>query len=267
MAECWFIDAFTGPDCAGNRAVVTLLDQAMAPDRMQHMATELACPAVAFVMRQPHGGAHDLRWFSPAGEITLCGHGALAAGHILLATSAAQAIRLRTSDGRELALRRDGGAGRYELSLPALAGTTCATAEWVELLGDEPQAMLWNPAGYAAAIFTSAAQVCALTPDLALLAARGNIQLSVSAQDDVLTDGPSRIVSRVFSASAGEDHATASAHALLAPYWCGRLGVDQLIARQASPHGGLLRCRVEGDRVWLGGQCLTRGGPQPYLCG
>jgi predicted PhzF superfamily epimerase YddE/YHI9 len=41
------------------------------------------------------------------------------------------------------------------------------------------------------------------------------------------------------------------------PYWAARLGRDSFTAFQASKRGGHLECRLEGDRVILGGRCVT----------
>jgi predicted PhzF superfamily epimerase YddE/YHI9 len=54
-----------------------------------------------------------------------------------------------------------------------------------------------------------------------------------------------------------EDPVTGSAHAVLAPFWCERLGRDSFTAFQASRRGGEVHCRRAGERVVLGGQCVT----------
>ena len=65
--------------------------------------------------------------------------------------------------------------------------------------------------------------------------------------------------SRVFVPYLGidEDPVTGSAHAALMPYWAQRLGRNEFTALQASKRTGLLHCRLEGDRVLLGGRCHT----------
>ncbi len=67
------------------------------------------------------------------------------------------------------------------------------------------------------------------------------------------------IVSRAFAPGAGidEDPVTGSAHAVLTPYWAERLGRTEFTAYQASKRGGHVACRLEGDRVILGGKCVT----------
>jgi predicted PhzF superfamily epimerase YddE/YHI9 len=63
----------------------------------------------------------------------------------------------------------------------------------------------------------------------------------------------------VFAAYHGvpEDPVTGSAHTALVPFWAKRLGRSEFTALQASPRTGLLHCRLQGDRVTLGGQCQT----------
>lgn len=66
-------------------------------------------------------------------------------------------------------------------------------------------------------------------------------------------------VSRFFAPGAGvpEDPVTGSAHCALGPFWQARLGKNDLVAYQASPRGGVVRVRVAGDRVKLGGKAVT----------
>jgi predicted PhzF superfamily epimerase YddE/YHI9 len=53
-----------------------------------------------------------------------------------------------------------------------------------------------------------------------------------------------------------EDPVTGSAHCCLAPFWKGRLNKSELVAYQASARGGVLRLRLEGDRVYLTGNAV-----------
>jgi predicted PhzF superfamily epimerase YddE/YHI9 len=66
-------------------------------------------------------------------------------------------------------------------------------------------------------------------------------------------------VSRYFAPAIGidEDQATGSAHCCLGPFWGPRIGKDEMLAYQASPRGGVIRVRLEGDRVRLGGMAVT----------
>ena len=66
-------------------------------------------------------------------------------------------------------------------------------------------------------------------------------------------------VSRFFAPGAGidEDPVTGSAHTALTPFWAARLGKTEMNAFQASPRGGHVKVRLEGDRVCLAGQAVT----------
>ncbi|WP_206520153.1 PhzF family phenazine biosynthesis protein [Altererythrobacter sp. BO-6] len=244
------VDAFAGQNARGNRAAVILCPDLPEMAAMQARAAQLAEPATAFVCERPVNGTHRVRWFAPDREIALCGHGALAAGYVLLRQLRAAAVRLLSADGRELAIRRLDDGARYELALPAIPTAPREWPELIDALGAVPSGIRWNAAGYALAVFDDPAQVAGLKPDQAKLAQLGNLQLSVTAPGGSEAD----FTSRVFS-SGREDAATGSAHAALAPYWYARLGRERLTANQASAAGGRFECRLERDLVWLGGEC------------
>ncbi|MBT8431942.1 MAG: PhzF family phenazine biosynthesis protein [Altererythrobacter sp.] len=246
-----FIDAFAGVDARGNRAAVLMCDTLPSAPQMQARAAQLNQPATAFVCLNGHAGLHPIRWFGAAREIALCGHGALAAGHVLLTQSAREEARLKTADGREVTVRKAEGENRYELRLPAILTQPRDWRVLAKALGGPPPLEIrWHDAGYAMVVYEEAAIVRALTPDWAALAALGNLQVSASATGASEAD----IVSRVFS-SGREDAATGSAHAVLATYWCARLGQDKFTSHQASAGGGRFECRIDSDMVWLGGEC------------
>jgi len=99
-------------------------------------------------------------------------------------------------------------------------------------------------------------EVRAMKPNISLLA-------KVSARGVMVTSrgstGEYDFVSRFFAPQVGvnEDPVTGSAHCCLTPYWSKRLHKQEMLAYQASARGGVLRVRVEGDRVVLGGQAVT----------
>jgi predicted PhzF superfamily epimerase YddE/YHI9 len=66
-------------------------------------------------------------------------------------------------------------------------------------------------------------------------------------------------VSRFFGPKGGvdEDPVTGSAHCKLSTFWAQRLGKTIFTAYQASPRGGVLHVKLEGDRVWLSGDAVT----------
>ena len=240
------VDVFVGKGALGNPAAVVICPNLRSADEMQRHAARIGAPATAFV-----DGSGAVRWFSPDHEIALCGHGALAAGHVLIGSGQGDKVALRTKDGMKVGVRRISGDGRYEIGLPEIRTTPKELPALADALRVTPIQIRWNGAGYALAILETAQEVRDISPDIQMLAALGNLQVSVSAPGDF--DGAD-IVSRVFSGGGKEDAATGSAHAALAPYWCERLGRDRIIAYQASERGGWIDCGIgHAGTIHIGG--------------
>lgn len=248
------VDAFAATPFEGNPAAVCLLDGARSAEWMQALASELNLPATVFVV-----GARDgfgMRWFSPAAELTLCGHGTLAAAHALWETarlSRAERARFVTRSGPLSATARDGWIA---IDLPAeVARPASAPVGLLDALGTKARWVGRNRLDYVVEIEDEAA-VRALAPDLAALAGIETRGVIVTARASTPAID---FVSRFFAPRVGipEDSVTGSAHCCLAPLWAARLGTPQLTARQLSPRGGLLRASVEGDRVVLSGRAVT----------
>ena len=249
------VDAFTDRPFAGNPAAVCILPAAADPAWMQDVAREMNLAETAFLVRQRDG--YDLRWFTPAVEVDLCGHATLASAHVLWENSdlapGAQA-RFQTKSGVLTADRR--GAW-IELDFPATPAAPAPTPNGlIEALGAQPRFVGRSRFDYLVEV-ESEATVRGLAPDLGALGrvqARGVIVTS-------RTDGKSTydFVSRFFAPQSGvpEDPVTGSAHCALAPYWSAKLGKPELVGYQASARGGVVRVRVQGDRVLLGGQAVT----------
>lgn len=248
------IDAFTDTPFAGNPAGVLPLAEWLADDLLQKIAAENNLSETAFIVPADGGDADfELRWFTPAAEVALCGHATLASGHFVLSSDAARIkVRFATRRSGMLEVARDGD--RYRLDLPAWTPAPRPLPEMVAALGVEAIETLWHESGYALILVADEAAVRAADPDLRALAALGPYVAIVAAPGDN-TD----IVSRVFTPyfDIDEDPVTGSAHAVMVPYWAKRLGRDRLTAYQASARGGRLTCSLEGDRVVLGGSCVT----------
>ena len=249
----WHVDAFASRPFAGNQAAVMPLEEWLPDATLQAIGEENNFAETAFVVRDETGPANwELRWFTPACEIRLCGHATLAAGHVLLGRDGGERVTFRTRKAGLLEVRRaDSG---YELALPVIATEPGEWPEAAGLLGSKPRQVWRNPDRYGIYLFDSEAEVRALAPDFKALAALGDDQFICTAPGE-RTD----VVSRVFVPGAGvdEDSVTGSAHAALTPFWAARLGRDSFTAHQASRRGGDLTCRLEDGQAWLGGQCVT----------
>jgi PhzF family phenazine biosynthesis protein len=249
------IDAFADAPFTGNPAAVMPLDQWLDDDVLQKIATENNLSETAFLLPDASGEAdYELRWFTPAVEVVMCGHATLASGHaILSADPARERVTFRTRKAGVLEVGRDGDA--YTLSLPSWKPSPKPLPEIVAALGIEGVIeTLWHEHRYALIVVENEAIVRACQPDFRKLGAFGDVLAIVSARG-AETD----IVSRAFAPGGGidEDPVTGSAHAVAVPYWAGVLGQDSFTAFQASARGGRLGCRYEGERVVLSGRCRT----------
>lgn len=247
----WHVDAFASRPFAGNQAAVMVLDEWLPDATLQAIGEENTFAATAFVVGDPTSNS-ELRWFTPANEIRLCGHATLASGHVLLGRDGGDRVTFRTRNAGVLEVRRVPGG--YELALPAIPTEPGDWPEAAALLGATPREVWRSPGRYNVFLFDSEDTVRGLRPDLNALAALGDHQFICTAPGKAVD-----MVSRVFVPGAGidEDSVTGSAHAVLTPFWAARLERESFTAHQASARGGDLICRLEGDRAWLGGECVT----------
>ena len=247
------VDAFASRPFTGNQAAVMPLDAWLDDDTLLAIAEENNFAETAFLVEDESGETDwELRWFTPTEEVRLCGHATLASGHVLLERDGGERVTFRTRRAGNLEVRRSEGG--YELALPLIETSKSEWSEAVALLRAEPGEVWLSPDRYGVYLFGSEEEVRALDPDLKGLAALGNDQFICTARGTE-TD----VVSRVFVPGGGvdEDSFTGSAHACLTYFWTERLGRDSFTAFQASQRGGHARCRRDGDRAVLGGNCVT----------
>ncbi|MFZ0959303.1 MAG: PhzF family phenazine biosynthesis protein [Terriglobia bacterium] len=248
------VDSFTSRAFAGNPAAVCILP-APAPEAwMRDVAREMSLSETAFLVAK--GDGFHLRWFTPTVEVELCGHATLAGAHILWETGVLgpnEQARFHTLSGVLTAERK----GEWiELDFPAKPEEPAKP--WDELgrgLGITPCYVGKSLFDYLVEA-DSEQTVRNLQPDFTLLKqtkARGVI---VTARAE---GGEFDFVSRFFAPGAGidEDPVTGSAHCALGPFWAKKLGKTEFVAYQASARGGVVKVRVVGNRVKLGGQAVT----------
>ncbi|TVV74389.1 PhzF family phenazine biosynthesis protein [Sphingomonas solaris] len=253
------VDAFADRPFTGNPAAVMPLDAWLPDATLQAIAAENNLSETAFLVATPGGAAdHDLRWFTPAVEVAMCGHATLASGHVMLGDDPTRdRVTFATRKAGILAVSRAGDG--YALDLPVWAPAPRAMPDIAAAMGGDPVEALHHDSGYALLVYRTAAEIRALAPDFRALAALGDFLFIATAPGDDAGDDATDIVSRAFAPGAGvdEDPVTGSAHAVLAPYWAARLGRNRFTAFQASARGGHLDCTLAGDRVILRGRCVT----------
>jgi PhzF family phenazine biosynthesis protein len=253
------IDAFATEPFEGNSAAVYRLDAFPPDDLMLKIAREHNLAETAWVVPDHSGEAdYQLRWFTPAVEVELCGHATLASGHAILSDDPDRdAVRFRTLKGAgvlTVARQKDG----YSLDLPSWETQPTEYNRLAAAFGAAPKELrVTDSEGEDSflAIYDTAADVRALRPDFNAMAPLGNYLIIATAPGD---EPGIDVVSRVFAPGAGinEDPVTGSAHAILTPYWADRLGRDEFHAYQASERGGHVLCRRSGNRAVLTGSCV-----------
>lgn len=248
------VDAFTSAPFSGNPAAVCVLSAPVEEDWMQRVAQEMNLSETAFLLKQADG--YSLRWFTPAVEVDLCGHATLASAHTLWSEgylSVGEEARFHTRSGLLTAQQQ---GDWIVLNFPAtLVQPELAPEGLMEALGVEAVSVHKSRFDYLVQLATEA-EVRDLKPDFARLCqlpVRGVIVTSRAATPDY------DFVSRFFGPGSGinEDPVTGSAHCALAPFWHDRLHKTEFLAYQASSRGGMLKVRLEGDRVFLSGQAVT----------
>jgi len=244
------IDAFTDRLFGGNPAAVCPLEEWLPDETMQAIAAENNLSETAFFV--PAGEGFDLRWFTPACEVDICGHATLAAAHLILRRldPSRDRVEFDTRSGRLAVESRD---DLLVMDFPAFPPQVVEPPEGlVEAFGTEPEAVLRGV--YLMAVYSDEAAVRELEPRVGVMFLHG--------LDEAIVTAPGKdcdFVSRFFAPGFGiaEDPVTGSAHCTLVPYWAERLGKNELHARQVSERGGELFCRIEGDRVRIAGHAVT----------
>ncbi|MEM8726519.1 MAG: PhzF family phenazine biosynthesis protein [Pseudomonadota bacterium] len=258
----WHVDAFSDAAFGGNQAAVMVLEEWLDDATLQKIGEENNFAETAFVVRDETGASDwELRWFTPTDEVALCGHATLASGHVILSNpdrfGSADQVTFRTRKAGVLeVVKADAG---YELGLPVTRVEPKAQPELLAAIGFRGEAFLSYEGAEQTAIvlMQSEAEIRALEPDMTALCGIDLMAICTAPGDN------HDVVSRVFVPAWGvdEDSVTGSAHAALASFWAERLGKEAMTAHQASTRGGDLTMRVaqgdDGERVWLGGPCVT----------
>jgi len=244
------VDAFTDRLFAGNPAAVCPLEDWLAPEIMQNIAAENNLSETAFFVKKDR--IFELRWFTPATEVDLCGHATLASGHVLYSHLGytEDRIAFSTMSGEVGVTRSD---GRLVLDFPATPPSPAEIKEeLIRGLGREPKEAL-KSRDYLA-VFDNEDEILTLQPDFSVLRKLDCLGIIVTAEGK-----GSDFVSRFFAPAVGinEDPVTGSAHTTLVPFWSERLKKNSLHAFQLSRRRGELFCQYSGDRVKIGGHAVT----------
>lgn len=246
------LDAFARQRFEGNPAAVMPLPAFPPEATMQALAAENNLAETAFLVRD--GDDYRLRWFTPRLEVPLCGHATLASAAVVMERlePGRREVVFHSASGPLRVTRTDAG---YSMDFPARPATRMAEppAGLAAALGASLLEVHVNEFNYLA-LLPSPTAVRALAPDFAAIARLDRPGIIVTAAGE----GDFDFTSRYFAPAKGvdEDPVTGGAHCMLAPFWAPRLGKSEFLARQASRRGGIVRCRLRGERVVLEGGCV-----------
>lgn len=243
----YIVDAFTDKVFGGNPAAVCVMDSWPSDSLMVAVTCENNLSETAFAVKE--GEKYHLRWFTPGGEIDLCGHATLATAWVIMNVyePELQKVVFTTLSGDLTVVRKE---DLYEMDFPAYRLEKVAvTPAMADAIGAMPQEAYMGRD--LLCVFDSEEAVRSMQPDLGKVKKLDGLLLHATA-----AGRDSDCVSRSFAPKCDipEDPVCGSGHCHIAPYWANRLGKDSLTAYQASRRGGTLYCAVAGDRIRLAGK-------------
>lgn len=268
----YIIDAFTDRVFEGNPAAICVLEQWPKDTLMQKIAIENRLSETAFLVPEKTGLLYKLRWFTPGGEIDLCGHATLAAAWVLFRFDHPDwdLISFETRSGLLTVRRRKDLSDLLEMDFPAYHLTPVPVTDTIEqALGIRPiEAWLGRDL---LCVLDSAESVIALRPDLEKVRELDGLLLHVTASGNQNYQNQEQqydCISRSFGPKlqVPEDPVCGSGHCHIIPYWASKWHKSELIARQASLRGGTLYGRMDQtDRVILAGHAALYAKSKLYL--
>ena len=254
------IDAFTDQAFRGNPAATALVEEFPEDATMQQIAAEINLSETAFVKPLKNKNHFQLRWFTPAQEVPLCGHATLAIAHYLREISAIAIdipLIFSTLSGD---LKISFEADLIVMDFPAAFYTKCSERSQqvlADMLDNIPYEALGQSGDYITVVLKSESAVQNFQPIFESIARLDGFGFIITAIAD--QDQPYDFVSRFFAPKAGisEDPVTGSAHCSLTPYWAKRLNKSTLKAKQLSARTGDLEVSDRHTRVLLKGKAIT----------
>lgn len=247
--KCYHVDAFAEKVFEGNPAAVCILEQFPPDETMQKIAGENNLSETAFAVKT--GERYHLRWFTPGGEIDLCGHATLGTAFVLFNyfEKDAESITFDTMSGPLTVVKK---GDRYEMDFPAYElKPVPVTDDMADAIGFRPTEA-WMGRDLVCVLENEDA-VRTAKPDQAKLLKLDGLLLQITAKGSAFD-----CVTRSFAPklNVAEDPVCGSGHCHVVPLWAQKTGKNELVARQVSPRGGTLYCKINGDRVTLAGSAV-----------
>lgn len=263
MLKYYVADAFAEKVFEGNPAGVCVLDEWLPIELMSKIAIENNLSETAFCVRISDDRSkpvYGLRWFTPGGEIDLCGHATFGTAYILFRfyEPEAKEIHFETlKAGHHLAVKKKGEI--LEMDFPAMEYREFKYADYMtEALGARPAEVYCTDRDMLF-VYNDAETIRNMQPDHRKLTEfpHGLSAYVMAPSDDDEFD----YVARAFwpKININEDPVCGSMYCTLVPFWHDRTGKTVQVARQVSPRGGTVRCTFCGDSVKIAGKGVLYG--------
>ena len=249
--QIYQVDAFASKAFTGNPAAVVPLKQWISESLMQQIAAENNLAETAFIVQEKDHYA--IRWFTPETEVPLCGHATLASAYVIFTelNYPRADIHFMSKSGP---LTTSRNKDWLTLNFPAMPVRSAEKeTRFQDAFGVAPTEVQKSDGGYVLLVFEDEDIIHSLSPNYS--------QIIEWEEKAIIVSAPSvkyDFVSRLFAPKVGinEDPVTGSAHTRLIPYWSKKLNKKQLLAKQVSNRGGILKCVDLGDRVEMSGQAV-----------
>lgn len=247
--KCYHVDAFAEKVFEGNPAAVCVLDKYPSDALMQKIAGENNLSETAFAVKEGEG--YHLRWFTPGGEIDLCGHATLGTAYVLFRffEKDASSITFQTMSGALTVLKK---GNLLEMDFPAYELKQIPVTPAMEDAFGVAITEAWLGRDLLC-VTENAEAIPTLTPNQAKLMELDGLLQHITAKGKEYDS-----VSRTFAPklAVAEDPVCGSGHCHIVPLWAKKLGKERLVERQASQRGGTLYCEMQGDRLSLAGTAV-----------
>jgi len=256
--KSYVVDAFTDTVFKGNPAAVVLLEHWLDDEMMQNIAIENNLSETAFAV--PNGEGYDLRWFTPGGEVDLCGHATLATAYVITRFTAPELTQVvfSTQSGVLTVEKKD---DLFEMDLPAYE------LKPVKVTGAMEAAIGYRPVKAwlgrdLVCVMENERQVMESQPDMEKVKELDGLLLTITAEGSAYD-----CVTRSFAPKLHipEDPVCGSCHCHVIPLWAKKTGKERFTAYQASKRSGVLYCRMDGERVKIAGKAALYAIAEVFL--
>ena len=254
----YVVDAFTDEVFHGNQAAICIPDEWLPEQLMMNITQENNFSETAFAVKE--GDKYHLRWFTPGGEIDLCGHATLACAYVLFRfyMQDCSEVTFTTLSGDLIVRKND---DLLEMEFPAYElKKVQITDEITDAIGVRPKEAYMGRD--LLCVFDEEDTIRNLSPDMDKVKTLDGLLLQVTAPGKAYDS-----VSRSFAPKLNviEDPVCGSGHCHIIPYWAEKLGKENMIAYQASHRGGTLYCRMVGKKVYMAGKAALYSECELYI--